>query len=173
MRLVDNLGRGFYLNCTDPFERSIAIAFELTMDKHLDPWDVDLVKFSDAYMERMKTERDVDLITAPVAIHVGSSDTTARPSSHSIPMFDGLDSGTTRLLAIYQGLDHEEWTDPAGSHIPAMKHYIISWMKVYLDGNSAYQTYIDGTEYSNQVSDTWYLSPNGSGTSDDYTYITP
>ncbi len=64
MRLVDDLGRGFFLTVKDPYDRSISMAFELTMHHHLDPWDIDLARFSGAYMSRMRDEKDVDLITA-------------------------------------------------------------------------------------------------------------
>jgi len=73
MRLVEELGKGFYITVKDPFERSISIAFELTMLHHLDPWDIDLVRFSNAYLERMKQEKDIDLITAGRIIYMAWS----------------------------------------------------------------------------------------------------
>ena len=48
---------------------SIAIAFELVMQQHLNPWDLDLVRFSTMYLKRAKEEH-IDLITAGRIIHM-------------------------------------------------------------------------------------------------------
>lgn len=48
----------------DNFDKSIGIAFELVIEQHLDPLDIDLVKFSKLYLKRVKKEPDLDLITA-------------------------------------------------------------------------------------------------------------
>ena len=54
---------GEHVSIDNPFERSIAIAFELVMRQQLNPWDIDLVKFSTMYINRAKKEK-IDLITA-------------------------------------------------------------------------------------------------------------
>lgn len=64
MELVRGLKEGGHLPIRDPFDKSIALTFELVMQHHMNPWDVDLMKFSTLYMERMKHETDVDFITA-------------------------------------------------------------------------------------------------------------
>jgi hypothetical protein len=91
---------------------------------------------------------NVNLITAPVAIHGGSSDIVASTGSHAVPMFNGLPSSTKRLLAIYSGLSHLPWVSSSGTHHPRIKQYVTSWMKVYLDANSGYQKYINGTSHT-------------------------
>jgi segregation and condensation protein A len=45
------------------FNRDLAIAFELVIQHHLDPWDLDLSKFAELYLKEAK-ERGVDLVTA-------------------------------------------------------------------------------------------------------------
>ena len=55
--------QGEHISIESPFDRSIAIAFELVTQKHLDPWDIDLVSFSTMYLNRAKEEK-IDLITA-------------------------------------------------------------------------------------------------------------
>jgi hypothetical protein len=90
---------------------------------------------------------NVNLITAPTAVHGGSSDTIARPSSHAVPMFNGLTSSHPKLLAIYSGLTHTEWYSGSGTNRYKMKQYITSWMKVHLDGNTGYQAYINGANH--------------------------
>jgi len=64
MELVRGLKEGEHLPIKDPFDKSIALTFELVMQNHLNPWDVDLLKFSNLYMDRMKAEQEVDFITA-------------------------------------------------------------------------------------------------------------
>jgi segregation and condensation protein A len=55
--------QGEHISIENPFERSIAIAFELVMRQQLDPWDIDLVNFSTMYIRRAKEEK-IDLIIA-------------------------------------------------------------------------------------------------------------
>jgi segregation and condensation protein A len=61
--MLQKTNEGEHISIDNPFERSIAIAFELVMRQHLDPWDIDLVNFSTMYIRRAKEER-IDLITA-------------------------------------------------------------------------------------------------------------
>lgn len=48
----------------DPFDRAIALTFDLVIEEQLDPWDIDLVSFSRLYLNRIKNSGMVDLITA-------------------------------------------------------------------------------------------------------------
>ena len=61
--MLEKANDGEHISIENPFERSIAIAFELVMRQHLDPWDIDLVNFSTMYIKRAKQEK-IDLITA-------------------------------------------------------------------------------------------------------------
>ena len=60
---------GEHISIENPFDRSIAIAFELVMQQHLNPWGIDLVSFSTMYMKRAKEER-IDLMTAGRIIYM-------------------------------------------------------------------------------------------------------
>jgi len=60
---------GNHISIENPFDRSIAIAFELVMQQHLNPWDIDLVSFSTMYLQRAKEEK-IDLITAGRIIYM-------------------------------------------------------------------------------------------------------
>ena len=60
---------GEHLFTEDPFDKSIAIVFELVLQKHLNPWAIDLAKFSELYLERAKKEK-VDLAVAGRLIHM-------------------------------------------------------------------------------------------------------
>ena len=54
---------GEHVSLKDPFDRSIALAFDLVIQGQLNVWDVDLVKFSEMYLKRAR-EENIDLVTA-------------------------------------------------------------------------------------------------------------
>ncbi len=64
MDLIEQMEKGFRVTIKDPFDRSIAITFELAIEHQLNPWDIDLAKFSSEYLKHVKLEYDLDLITA-------------------------------------------------------------------------------------------------------------
>lgn len=63
IEIVNSLEKSIHLCMGNMFEQSIAITFELVVEHKLDPWDVDLVKFSTQYLKRAK-EEGIDLISA-------------------------------------------------------------------------------------------------------------
>ncbi|MDH7517615.1 MAG: segregation/condensation protein A [Candidatus Thermoplasmatota archaeon] len=67
--LLQKTNEGEHVTMENPFDRSIAIAFELVMRNHLNPWDIDLVSFSTMYLKRAKEEK-IDLITAGRIIYM-------------------------------------------------------------------------------------------------------
>ncbi|HLF17073.1 MAG TPA: segregation/condensation protein A [Candidatus Thermoplasmatota archaeon] len=54
---------GEHVAIRDPFHRDLAIAFELVIQNHLNPWDLDLSKFAELYLKEAQS-RGVDLVTA-------------------------------------------------------------------------------------------------------------
>ncbi|MBI5064317.1 MAG: hypothetical protein HZB87_12845 [Desulfatitalea sp.] len=73
--------------------------------------------------------------------------------SRVIRQYNDIPESNDRLIGIFEGLAHGGWFDivgdgsgdPATAHDSAkIKTYITSWMKIYLDGNSGYESYIDG-----------------------------
>jgi len=67
--LLQKTNEGEHIAMENPFDRSIAIAFELVMRNHLNPWDIDLVSFSTMYLKRAKEEK-INLITAGRIIYM-------------------------------------------------------------------------------------------------------
>lgn len=61
--LVQHSDEGEHVSIRDPFHRDLAIAFELVIQEHLDPWNMDLSKFAELYLKEAK-DRGVDLVTA-------------------------------------------------------------------------------------------------------------
>ena len=47
----------------DPFDRSVALVFQLFQNSDLDPWDVDLSVFLDLFTERINNSENIDLPT--------------------------------------------------------------------------------------------------------------
>jgi segregation and condensation protein A len=69
VEMLQKTDEGEHISIENPFERSVAIAFELVLNQHLNPWDIDLVSFSTMYLQRAKQEK-VDLITAGRIIYM-------------------------------------------------------------------------------------------------------
>ena len=69
VEMLKKTNEGEHISIEDPFDRSIAIAFELVIRQHLDPWNLDLVSFSTMYLKRAKKEK-IDLLTAGRIIYM-------------------------------------------------------------------------------------------------------
>ncbi|UCF13340.1 MAG: segregation/condensation protein A [Thermoplasmatales archaeon] len=67
--MVKKTSEGEHLIVTNPFDRSIHLAFDLVLNQHLNPWDIDLVGFSSMYLKKAKEER-IDLMTAGRIIYM-------------------------------------------------------------------------------------------------------
>lgn len=64
IEMVEARQEGAHLMIANPFDRAIAIAFELAVEKHLDPWAIDLVQFTELYLDHVRRTGEIDLITA-------------------------------------------------------------------------------------------------------------
>ncbi|MEW5759864.1 MAG: hypothetical protein AB1779_03765 [Candidatus Thermoplasmatota archaeon] len=64
IEMANSVRDGLHLTIKDPFSKSIAITFSLVMENKLDPWNVDLARFANLYMKRIKGGIDIDFITA-------------------------------------------------------------------------------------------------------------
>ena len=64
MAMVQEIDQGHYLAVRDPVEKCIAAAFELVLEKQLNPWDINLAQFTRMYMEKVKDDGYVNFVTA-------------------------------------------------------------------------------------------------------------
>ncbi|MHB1434692.1 MAG: hypothetical protein ACYCW9_01050 [Thermoplasmata archaeon] len=64
LRLVQNLKEGVHVVIDDPFQKATALLFELVLDKEFDPWEIDLAKFTRAYLERVREDGSVNFAIA-------------------------------------------------------------------------------------------------------------
>jgi segregation and condensation protein A len=63
IEMVSSSQDGEHVSQKDDFHRDLAIAFELVIQHHLNPWDLDLSAFAKMYLKEAR-ERGVDIVTA-------------------------------------------------------------------------------------------------------------
>ena len=64
VKMVEEMRQGIYPISSDPFERSVSIAFELVVKNKMNPWEIDLIEFSKMYLQRVKKTEDINLLVA-------------------------------------------------------------------------------------------------------------
>jgi len=70
LRMVEDMHRGTMSQSDDPFERSVAIVFELVVNNRLNPWDINLIEFSKMYLARVRKANDLNLIIAGKLVYM-------------------------------------------------------------------------------------------------------
>ncbi len=68
--LAQDLEGGIHLSAKDPVDRAIAIAFELVMEEKLNPWKINLRTFTKMYMDRIRSDSEIDFIIAGKIIYM-------------------------------------------------------------------------------------------------------
>ncbi|HYK93346.1 MAG TPA: hypothetical protein VEY07_04805 [Thermoplasmata archaeon] len=71
--LVRNLKEGVHIVIDDPLQKATALLFELVMDQEFDPWEIDLVRFTQVYLERVRTDGAVDFAVAGRLVYMAWS----------------------------------------------------------------------------------------------------
>lgn len=71
--MAQKLEEGLHISAKNPMDKAVAIIFELVINEKLDPWKIDLVKFTQMYLERIRKEDDIDFIVAGKIIHMAWS----------------------------------------------------------------------------------------------------
>lgn len=70
IRMVNEMGQGKLVPSDDPFERGVALVFELVVQQKFDPWDIDLVEFSKMYLSRVRKASELNLIVAGKLVYM-------------------------------------------------------------------------------------------------------
>ncbi len=73
LTLVEDLKEGVHLVIPDPFQKAMALLFELVMEEEFDPWEIDLVKFTQSYLERVKSDGEVNFAIAGRLVYMAWS----------------------------------------------------------------------------------------------------
>jgi segregation and condensation protein A len=73
LALVENLKEGVHLVIPDPFQKAMALLFELVMEEEFDPWEIDLVKFTQSYLDRVQSDGEVNFAIAGRLVYMAWS----------------------------------------------------------------------------------------------------
>jgi dienelactone hydrolase len=104
------------------------------------------IKSAQAIAPYMDTVYNITGIKAATILYTGAEDPVAFPS-RVVDMFNALPKTIDRTLAYFNGFGHMVWFPNGGEkeHNQALT-YIVSWMKVYLNGDNSYASYLDGSQ---------------------------
>jgi len=64
LRMLSEIDQGLHVALRDPFEKSVAAAFELALERQLDPWEINLVEFTRLYLKKVRQDGSVNFVTA-------------------------------------------------------------------------------------------------------------
>ncbi|MGA7923675.1 MAG: segregation/condensation protein A [Thermoplasmata archaeon] len=64
LSLVRELKDGVHVVIPDPQQRATALLFELVLENEFDPWEIDLVRFTEVYLERVKDGSGINFAVA-------------------------------------------------------------------------------------------------------------
>lgn len=64
LQIMKELDMGIHVALDNPVDRAAAIAFQLVIDERFDPWNLDIAEFTKLYLQKLKTEEEVNFIIA-------------------------------------------------------------------------------------------------------------
>jgi len=118
LSLVENLKEGVHIVIPDPFQKAVALLFELVMEEEFDPWEIDLVKFTESYLERVREDGAVNFAIAGRLVYMAwnilylQSEEILKirevpdPALNAGPgLLDGTDDGYLPLLETPEAVD--------------------------------------------------------------------
>jgi esterase/lipase len=103
------------------------------------------IKATQALAPYMDSSYNISGIRSATICYTGTADIIASPSN-VVKMYDSLPTSVDRALAYFNSVSHTDWYGSTGSYRDLMKSYITSWMKVYLNDDTGYDAYIDGSQ---------------------------
>jgi segregation and condensation protein A len=71
--LVRNLKEGVHIVIDDPLQKATALLFELVMEEEFDPWEIDLVRFTQVYLDRVRADGAIDFAVAGRLVYMAWS----------------------------------------------------------------------------------------------------
>src|SRR5207245_697333 len=63
LAMLNEIDQGQHVAVRDPFEKSVVAAFELALEKQLDPWEINLVPFTTLFMDKVRKYGAVNFVT--------------------------------------------------------------------------------------------------------------
>jgi len=73
LAMLNEVDQGMHVAVRDPFEKSVVAAFELVLERHLDPWEINLVPFTKLFMDKVKKDGSVNFVTAGKLVYLAWS----------------------------------------------------------------------------------------------------
>lgn len=70
LKMVGDMRNGSLVPSDDPFEKSVAMVFELVVDSRMDPWDINLIEFSKMYLAKVRKATELNLIIAGKIVYM-------------------------------------------------------------------------------------------------------
>ncbi len=64
LAMLNEIDQGMHVAVRDPFEKSVVAAFELVLERQMDPWEINLTPFTKLFLEKVKKEGTVNFVTA-------------------------------------------------------------------------------------------------------------
>jgi len=106
------------------------------------------------------TADDIAAITAPTLFIAGDADPDllGGPNMHSIPHFNQMTSTVERVLMIFAGGDHFLGVN-GGAFQDEQSRYAVSWLKIHLEDDMRYETYIYGADHTPEPFSTFETAP--------------
>jgi len=119
LSLVEKLREGVHVVISDPMQKATALLFELVLDEQFDPWEIDLARFTEAYLERVRSDGSVNFAVAGRLLFMAwsilylQSEELLRERALQSPTLaggddgpaDGADDGYLPLLGTPQAVD--------------------------------------------------------------------
>ncbi len=62
--MLKEIEQGMHVALRDPFEKAVGAAFELVLERQLDPWDLNLAEFTRMFLEKVQRGGPVNFVTA-------------------------------------------------------------------------------------------------------------
>jgi len=73
IQMVENMGEDGREFSDDPFDNAIASIFKLVIDEKMDPWEINLVSFTEMYLEQAKKKKNLNFIVVGQLINMAWS----------------------------------------------------------------------------------------------------
>ena len=64
LSMLGEIDQGMHVAVRDPFEKSVVAAFELVLEKQMDPWEIDLMQFTRLFLDKVRKDGTVNFVTA-------------------------------------------------------------------------------------------------------------
>lgn len=109
--MLREIDQGMHVTLRDPFEKAVAAAFELALEKEFDPWDLDLGQFTKMYLEKVRDGGAVNFVTAGKLIFMAwsilklQSDFVLQQAVPPTPDDDGFEGWDSDLFREPEDLD--------------------------------------------------------------------